>query len=86
LSTTSTVDTSAWGDDYATHLTVHQRFSASTQNQALGAVLLLCRDVLGVEVEGLGLAARAKRGSHLPVGLSMTETAALLGAMHGRRG
>ncbi len=69
--------------DYATHLAVHQRVSASTQNQALSAVLFLCREVLGVEVEGLALATRAKRGTHLPVVLSMPETAALLGALRG---
>jgi integron integrase len=69
--------------DYATHLAVHQRVSASTQNQALSAVLFLCREVLGVEVEGVALATRAKRGIHLPVVLSMPETAALLGAMQG---
>jgi integron integrase len=69
--------------DYATHLAVHRRVSASTQNQALSAILFLCREVLGVEVENLALATRAKRGIHLPVVLSMPETAALLGAMHG---
>lgn len=69
--------------DYATHLAVHRRVSASTQNQALSAILFLCREVLGVEVEGLALATRAKRGTHLPIVLSMPETAALLGAMHG---
>ena len=53
------------------------------QNQALSAVLFLCREVLGLEVDNLGLAARAKRGIHLPVVLSMPETAALLGAMSG---
>ena len=69
--------------DYATHLAVRQRVSASTQNQALSAILFLCREVLGVEIEGLALAARAKRGTHLPVVLSMPETASLLGVMRG---
>jgi site-specific recombinase XerD len=69
--------------DYATHLGVRQRVSASTQNQALGAILFLCREVLGVEVDGLALVTRTKRGTHLPVVLSMPETAALLGAMRG---
>lgn len=69
--------------DYLTHLAVRQRVSASTQNQALCAILFLCREVLGVEPERLALAARAKRGSHLPVVLSVPETAALLGALHG---
>ncbi len=69
--------------DYLTHLAVRQRVSASTQNQALCAILFLCREVLGVNVEGLSATARAKRGTHLPVVLSLSETAALLGAMRG---
>jgi integron integrase len=69
--------------DYLTHLAVRQGVSASTQNQAFGAILFLCREVLGVNVEGLSVTARAKRGQHLPVVLSMPETAALLGAMRG---
>lgn len=69
--------------DYLTHLAVRQQVSASTQNQALCAILFLCREVLGLEVEGLSLTTRAKRGLHLPVVLSVPETAALLGAMRG---
>ena len=69
--------------DYLTHLAVRQRVSASTQNQALCAILFLCREVLGVQVEDLSPTARAKRGSHLPVVLSMPETAAVVGARRG---
>jgi len=69
--------------DYLTCLAVRQQVSASTQNQALCALLFLCREVLGVEVEDVSHAARAKRGPHLPVVLSVPETAALLGAMRG---
>jgi len=69
--------------DYLTYLAVRQQVSASTQNQALCAILFLCREVLGLDVERLSLATRAKRGPHLPVVLSMPETAALLGAMRG---
>ena len=69
--------------DYLTHLAVRQRVSASTQNQAMCAILFLCREVLGIEAEGLTLAPRAKRGTHLPVVLSIPETAALLSALRG---
>ena len=62
---------------------MRQRVSGSTQNQALCAVLFLCREMLGVNVEGLSQTVRAKRGAHLPVVLSVPETAALLGAMQG---
>lgn len=65
------------------HLAVRQRVSASTQNQAGCALLFLCREVLDVPTGGLSLATRAREGSRLPVVLSVPETAALLGAMHG---
>jgi integron integrase len=69
--------------DYLAHLAVRRQVSASTQNQALCAILFLCREVLGVEVEHLSPAVRAKRGERLPVVLSVPETIALLGAMSG---
>ena len=62
---------------------MRQGVSASTQNQALGAILFLCREVLGIESAHLALATRAKRGSRLPVVLSVPETASLLGALRG---
>jgi integron integrase len=69
--------------DFLTYLAVSQRVSASTQNQALCALMFLFREVLGLPAEGLSLTARAKRGSHLPVVLSIPETSALLAAMRG---
>jgi integron integrase len=69
--------------DYLAHLAVRQQVSASTQNQAFCAILFLCREVLGVDVERLSPGVRAKRGERLPVVLSMPETIALLDAMSG---
>jgi hypothetical protein len=69
--------------DYLTHLAVHRRVSASTQNQAMCAILFLCREVLGLTPDGLSLTPRAKRGQRLPVVLSIPETASLLSAMRG---
>lgn len=69
--------------DYLTHLAVHDRVSASTQNQACCAIVFLCREVLSVNIGGVSSSVRAKRGERLPVVLSMPETAALLGAMSG---
>ncbi len=69
--------------DYLAHLAVRQKVSASTQNQAFCAILFLCREVLGIDVEGVSDVARAKRGSHLPVVLTVPETAALLRATRG---
>jgi hypothetical protein len=69
--------------DFLAHLAVRQNVSASTQNQAFCAILFLCREVLGLNVEGVSPGVRAKRGEHLPVVLSIPETVALLGAMTG---
>ncbi len=61
--------------------------SRSTASPPRGPVLLRAvfrlRELLGVDLEGLTRSVRAKRGEHLPVVLSMPETAALLGAMRG---
>ena len=48
--------------DYLAHLAVHRQVSASTQNQACCAILFLCREVLGLDVDNLSLGVRAKRG------------------------
>ena len=69
--------------DYLAHLAVHQQVSASTHNQAYCAILFLCREVLGVNLDGLSPGVRAKRGERLPVVLSMPEVSALLNAMSG---
>lgn len=69
---------------FLTYLATRRQVSASTQNQALSALTLLCRDVLGVDVDVVTPAVRARRGRRLPVVLSTTETAALLQAMQGR--
>jgi integron integrase len=69
--------------NYLTHLAVHRHVSASTQNQAMCAILFLCREVLALNPDGLSLTPRAKRGRRLPAVLSIPETAALLAAMRG---
>jgi len=65
------------------HLAVSRKVSASTQNQALCAVLYLYREVLG---EPLGLiqgVTRARHTKHLPVVLSRQEVDAILGQLTG---
>jgi hypothetical protein len=57
--------------------------SAGSPDVAFCALLFLCREVLGIDVENVSQVARAKRGSHLPVVLSVPETAALLRALRG---
>jgi integron integrase len=67
-------------ESFLTHLAVERRVSASTQNQALGALLFLYRDVLRLELSGLD-AVRARRSRRLPVVLSREEVAQLLEAI-----
>ena len=66
---------------FLSDLAVRGRVSASTQNQALAALLFLYREVLGRELAGLGDAVRARRPQHLPVVLSRAEVAAVIGAL-----
>jgi integron integrase len=64
-------------------LATDSRVSASTQNQALAAVLFLYRNVLGVELPWLEDVVRAKRTRRLPVVLSRAEVRAVLDHLHG---
>ncbi|KAB2969670.1 MAG: integron integrase, partial [Thermoanaerobaculia bacterium] len=68
---------------FLTHLAVEHGVSASTQNQALAALLFLYREVLGADLGPLPEAARARRPKRLPVVLSREEARRLLGALAG---
>ncbi len=57
--------------------------SASTQNQALCAVLFLYRVVLGREVGAVEGVVRAHASKHLPVVLTRVEVSAILTRLHG---
>ena len=57
---------------FLTHLAVKGKVAASTQNQALSALLFLYKQVLEIELP-LVNAVRAKRGERLPVVLSVAE-------------
>jgi integron integrase len=70
---------------FLSDLAVHGRVSASTQNQALSALLFLYRHVLDRELEGLGTAVRARIGRALPVVLTREEVRAVLAQLHGTR-
>jgi integron integrase len=69
--------------DYLSHLAVTRRVSASTQNQAFNALLFLFRDVLKQDMGDLSSTVRARRGSKLPVVLSVEEVKTLLGHLSG---
>jgi integron integrase len=70
---------------FLSSLAVEGRVSASTQNQALGALLFLYRDVLGRKVGWLHDLVRAKRSPRLPVVLTKDEVQGVLGQMVGQR-
>ena len=63
---------------FLTHLAVERRVAATTQNQALSALLFLYRVILGRELEGLDAAARAPSSRPLPVVLTRDEVRAVL--------
>jgi integron integrase len=58
---------------FLTWLAVHQHVSASTQNQALSAILFLYRDVLGVDLGRIEHIPRASTPENVPVVLSVEE-------------
>ena len=64
---------------YLTHLAVKEKVSASTQNQALSALLFLYRHVLDREVGDLGEVIRARKPRHIPVVMTREEMANLAG-------
>lgn len=68
---------------FLTHLSVRGNVSASTQNQALSALLFLYREVLGQELPWMDDIRRAKRSERLPIVLSREEVAAVLDRMNG---
>jgi integrase len=68
---------------FLTSLAVQDKVAASTQNQALSALLFLYREVLGVDLPWLEHVVRAKRPQYLPVVLTRDETRAVLQRMNG---
>jgi integrase len=62
---------------FLTDLAVNQQVAASTQHQALNAVLFLYRKVLGIEIAGIN-AVRANQPRNLPVVLTKQEALAML--------
>jgi integrase len=68
---------------YLSHLAVNERVSASTQNQALCALVLLFGRVLGLDLESLEDIEWAKAPKRLPVVLTRGEVKSLLDAVNG---
>jgi integron integrase len=68
---------------FLTHLAVKERVSASTQTQALSALLFLYRHVLGREIGALGEVIRARKPKRLPVVMTREEAKTVLSHLNG---
>lgn len=68
---------------FLSDLAVTRHVSASTQNQALSALLFLYKEVLGVELPWLDEVRRAKKPHRLPTVLTRTEVRSLLAHVEG---
>jgi integrase len=68
---------------FLTHLAVQRKVSASTQSQALSALLFLYKQVLQVELPWLDNVIRAKPSQHLPVVLTDAEVRDVLANLRG---
>ena len=68
---------------FLSHLAIGRNVAASTQNQALNAILFLYRDVLKIALPWLDEVQRAKKPQHLPVVFTREEVKALLARLEG---
>lgn len=68
---------------FLTHLAVEGRVAASTQNQALAAILFLYRHVLERDIGWLEHVVHARRPKRVPIVLTREEVARVLRAMEG---
>jgi site-specific recombinase XerD len=73
-------------EQFLTALAVKRNVAASTQNQALAAILFLYKDVLEHDPGWLDDVVRAKRPRRLPVVLTRPEVETLLAALTASRG
>ena len=71
-------------NQFITHLVVERKASASTQNQALSAILFLYRSLLNMPLDEEALNfIRPKKGKRVPVVLSRDEARAIVASMMG---
>jgi len=68
---------------FLTWLAVKQKVSASTQNQALNAIVFLYKQVLKQDPGDFSHALRAKQGTSVPTVLTCTEVKALIQCLSG---
>lgn len=68
---------------FLSYLASKRNVAASTQNQALSAILFLYRDVLKIELDWLEDVVRAKKPKRLPVVMDKEETGCVLARLDG---
>jgi integron integrase len=73
-------------ESFLTHLAVDRSVSASTQNQAMAAILFLYQEVLETALPWLTEIVRAKRPQRLPTVLTVSEVHAVLARLDGTIG
>jgi integron integrase len=70
-------------NEFVSYLATHGRVAASTQNQALAAVLFLHKEVFGQPLGRIEGIVRARKPKRLPVVLTRAETASILSSLLG---
>lgn len=68
---------------FLNHLAVNRKVAASTQNQALCAIIFLYKNILGIHLGELKNLKRAKKSKHLPVVLSRDEAKQIISQLSG---
>ena len=71
--------------EYISYLAVEKNVAASTQNQALNAIVFLYKQVLKRELGDFGRTERAKRPKRLPTVLTKNEADRVLTVMSGKK-
>lgn len=72
-------------NDYLKNLALKKNVSASTQNQALAALLFYFRFILNTPVTELGSVIRAKKSERIPVVFSRDEVSRVIGNLYGQK-
>jgi site-specific recombinase XerD len=69
---------------FLSYLAIERKVVASTQSQALSAIIFLYREILGRDVGWLGEVERAKKPERLPIVFSRAEVRAVLARLDGQ--
>jgi integron integrase len=70
-------------EQFLTYLAVHEQVAASTQNQALNAILFLYKDILKTPLNKLAEVTRANRSVRIPVVFTQAEVKRVLAQLSG---